>query len=137
MKKLFAVLALVLPLLASAGPLDRFTCSLTGVAATLTQCQAAPSAGQRLVITDLTVQTTTATSGQYALQAGTGANCAVGTVAIFPAASTAARWNANTTAQGVTHIRFTTPLVLPEATSLCVMGTATNTIVVQVAGFKT
>lgn len=135
MKKLLAVLALAIPLFASAGPLDRFTCSLTGVAASLTQCQAAPSAGQRLVITDVVVQTTTATSGQFALQSGTGTNCATGTAAVLPSASTAARFNAPITSSGAIHMKFTTPLVLPAATALCVIGVATNTTVIQVVGY--
>lgn len=113
----------------------RFTCSLTGLAAALTQCQAAPAAGQRLYVTDIVVQTTTATSGLYALQTGTGVNCATATTALFPSSSTAARLNAPINTQATASINLTTPFVAPADHALCVIGTATNTISIQISGY--
>jgi hypothetical protein len=42
---------------------NRFTCGLDAVAATLTQCQAAPAAGLALYVTSVLAQSTTTTSG--------------------------------------------------------------------------
>ena len=117
------------------GVVTTWTCGLNGIAASLTQCQAAPAAGLKLYITDLTVQTTTATSGTYAVQTGTGTNCATGTAALFPVSGTANRWNAPITTQSASNFKFTTPLAAPAASAVCLIGVATNTISVQMQGY--
>jgi hypothetical protein len=112
-----------------------WTCALNALAATLTQCQAAPGANLRLYLTDITVQTTTTTSGTYAIQAGTGTNCATGTAALFPASGTANRFNAPITTSSASNFSFTTPLIVPANTAVCVIGVATNTISIQLQGY--
>jgi hypothetical protein len=112
-----------------------WTCGLNGIAASLTQCQAAPAAGLKLYITDITVQTTTTTSGTYAIQTGTGSNCATGTAALFPVSGTANRWNAPITTQSASNFQFMTPLAAPAASAICLIGVATNTISVQINGY--
>ena len=105
------------------GVVTTWTCGLNGIAASLTQCQAAPAAGLKLYITDLTVQT------------GTGSNCATGTAALFPVSGTANRWNAPITTQSASNFKFTTPLAAPAASAVCLIGVATNTISVQMQGY--
>ncbi len=112
-----------------------WTCGLNGLAASLTQCQAAPAAGLKLYVTDITVQTTTTTSGTYAVQTGTGSNCATGTAALFPVSGTANRWNAPITTQSASNFQFLTPLIAPAASAICVIGVATNTISIQLHGY--
>lgn len=110
-------------------------CSLTGVAASLTQCQAAPAAGLSLYITAVFIQTTTGTAGTYAVQAGTGTNCATGTLAVFPASGTANRFTAPINTSGLQQVDFLTPIKLTAANALCLIGTATNTIDIEALGF--
>lgn len=112
-------------------PTSPWQCSLTGLAATLTQCKAAPTAG-RLYITDITVDTTTATAGTYQLETGTGTNCATGTATLYP--SFAGAWTAPVLG-APQKINFQTPLQPPTLAAVCVIGTATNTINVQLQGF--
>lgn len=114
----------------------RFTCGLAGLAATLTECQAL-SAARVYYITDIVVGTTTATSGTYAIQVGTGTNCGAGTATLFPAppATTSSRYQAPIAANPVAVINFTTPLVTPAANAICVIGVGTNTINVQISGY--
>lgn len=112
-----------------------WTCGLNALAATLTQCQAAPAAGLKLYVTDIFVQTTTATSGTFSVQTGTGTNCATGPAALFPVSATGNRFNAPIAAEGVTHFPLGTPLSGPAAAAICVIGVATNTISVQLVGF--
>lgn len=116
------------------GPVE-WSCTLSGIAATLTQCQAAPGAGLSLYITDIVVQTTTTTSGTYAVQYGTGTNCGTGTAALFPGGATANRWNAPITTSSASNFSFITPLVVPANNALCVIGVATNTIRIQMNGY--
>lgn len=117
------------------GPVT-WQCSLDAIAATLTQCQAAPAAGLRLYVTDISIQSTTATAGLFLLRQGTGTNCGTGTASIFPSAATVVRYGypANTAAQASTY-RFTTPVVLTAANALCVLCTATNTCTVAIQGY--
>jgi len=141
MKRLLLILCLLsLPVTAGAQTqLPRvWTCSLAGLAATLTECQAVPgTAGERYVITDIVVQTTTATAGSYSIQTGTGTNCGTGTAALFPVNSTSARFVAPIAANPTAMISLRTPLVAPADAAVCVIGTATNTINVQLVGFIT
>lgn len=114
----------------------RFTCSLAGLAATLTECQAL-SAGRTYYITDIAVQTTTGTAGTYAIQTGTGANCVTGTTALFPVNATSARFAAPISTQPTAFLSFTTPLVTTAGHAICVIGTAVNTINIQISGYYT
>jgi hypothetical protein len=118
-----------------AGRVTTFSCGLNAVAATLTQCQAAPAAGLKLYVTAVYVQTTTATSGTYAIQTGTGANCVTGTAALFPVSGTANRFNAPITTSAMAALTFPVPLAAPAASAICLIGIATNTISAQIVGF--
>jgi hypothetical protein len=113
----------------------RWSCAIGSLAATLTQCQAAPAAGLKLYLTDVTVQTTTTTSGTYGIQYGTGSNCATGAVALFPKSATADRWNAPITTSAAANFVFRVPLEAAAANAICIIGTATNTIRIQLHGF--
>lgn len=115
--------------------LTTWTCPFNAVAASLTQCQAAPAAGLKLYVRTLMIQTTTATSGTYALQSGTGANCATGTAAVFPSSATGNRFNAPINSQAMASLTFDPPISLPAASALCIIGIATNTVSGQVFGF--
>lgn len=117
-----------------AAVITTFKCSFNSIGATLTQCQAAPASG-RLYIRTLHIQTTTATSGTYGLQTGTGSNCATGTAALFPLSGTANRFNAPVAANAMATITFDPPLDAPAAAALCVIGVATNTVSGQIAGY--
>lgn len=112
-----------------------WTCGLNSLAATLTQCQTAPGANLVLYVTDIMVQTTTTTSGTYAIQTGTGTNCATGTAALFPVSGTANRFNAPPTTAPMSIINLQTPLKVPANAAICVIGVATNTISIQLIGF--
>jgi hypothetical protein len=118
----------------TAGP-TKFTCSLAALVASLTECQAAPAAGLRYYITDIVVQTTTATAGDYSIQSGTGTNCGTATAAVFPKHATTARFKAPIAANPTAVINFTTPIAVTTAHALCVIGHGTNTINVQISGF--
>ncbi len=113
---------------------NRFTCALMNLAATLTQCQAL-TAGRTYYITDIVVQTTTATAGSYSIQTGTGSNCGTSTTALFPSSSTSDRWTAPITSQAAGVISTTQPLVTTAGHAICVIGTVTNTINIQISGY--
>lgn len=111
-----------------------WSCSLDGIGATLTLCKVAPNNGRRLYVTDIVAQSTTATAGLMLLRYGTGTNCGTGTTSIFPAAATVARYvyPANTAAP--TAIRLDTPLEVPVGQDLCIIGTGTNTVTIEIRG---
>lgn len=112
-----------------------WTCGLNALAATLTQCQAAPGANLSLYVTDIIAGTTTTTSGTFGVQTGTGTNCGTGTAALFPVSGTANRFNAPPTTATLLGLHFQTPLKVPANSAVCVIGVATNTINVQLIGF--
>ena len=112
-----------------------WTCSLNAIAATLTQCQAAPGAGLSLYMTGLYVQTTTTTSGTYNLETGTGSNCGTATAAFFPSSGVGNKFNAPITTSAMAAIQFPVPLKVPANSALCLLGVATNTISAQIVGF--
>jgi len=117
-----------------------WACSLDNIAGTLTMCKLAPNGGNRLYITTIWAQSTTATAGlmliRHGKSAATGgaANCGTDTVSLLPAAATVARYGypANTAA-ALTH-SFLTPLEVPPDRDLCVIGTATNTLTIHMGG---
>lgn len=117
------------------GPVT-WSCSLDNIAASLTQCQAAPGAGLKLYVTDIAIQSTTATAGLFLLRTGTGTNCGTGTASLYPAAATVARFTypANTAATPSTY-RLSTPIAAPAASALCIICTATNTCTVSIQGY--
>src|SRR5215471_3741163 len=137
-------LGLLLLLSSSAGAQTQlgrtWTCALVNLAATLTECQSVAlltTGGERYVITDIVVQTTTATAGTYSIQSGTGTNCGTNTAALFPAGSTASRFTAPINSAMTADIVFRTPVIGAADSAVCVIGTATNTINIQLIGFIT
>lgn len=113
----------------------RWGCGLNNLAATLTQCQAAPGAGLTLVLTDIIVQTTTTAAGTFSVQYGTGANCVTAPGALFPISGTANRWSSPTISQAPMHFQLVTPIFAAANNAICVIGVATNTINIQLGGY--
>lgn len=114
---------------------SQWTCGVNAVAASLTQCQAAPVAPLALRVDALYVQTTTTTSGTYALQYGTSTSCGTGTTPIFPVSGTGSnRFNAPITTSAMGVVLFPVPLSIPAGNALCLIGVATNTISAQIVG---
>jgi hypothetical protein len=116
------------------GPV-RFQCSLNAIAATLTQCQAAPAAGLSIYVTDIFAQSTTTTAGTFALNGGTGTNCGTGGYAVLPASATANRYGYPASSAAATVLTFGTPIKLTAATALCAIGVATNTLRIDILGY--
>jgi hypothetical protein len=111
-----------------------FTCGLDDIGATLTLCYTNSDPSERLYVTGIVAQSTTATAGQFILRYGTGANCGTGTVSLFPSAATAVRvaYAGNTAAPTV--ISLPTPLIVPAGKDLCALGVVTNTLTIQIVG---
>lgn len=114
---------------------NKFTAGFNSIGNTLTQIQAAPSAGLSIYITSIAIQTTTATSGTYAFQSGTGSNCGTSTTAVFPISGTSNRFNAPINTSAMANIIFNVPIKLTSAHAFCVIGVATNTVSGQVVGY--
>lgn len=131
---LLAAALMAAPAAATAQVAPTWSCGLNALAATLTECQAAPGAGARLYITDIVVQTTTAVSGTWAVQYGTGTDCGTGTTALLPKSATANRFNAPVAGMPAI-LSFKTPLAAGVNTAVCVIGVATNTISIQLSGY--
>jgi hypothetical protein len=110
-------------------------CELAGIAATLTQCQAAPAAGLSLYITGIKVNSTTSAFGTYQLQTGTGTNCGTGTAAFYPQGTTSTRFT-SATGNNPGQISFLgVPIKAPAASAICLIGAATNTIELTLIGY--
>ena len=134
---IFIALLLLVPTWASGQavfPRGMWTCSLAALVASLTECQAISTSPNYYVVTQIVVQTTTATSGDYAVRTGTGTNCANGTAGLFPSDVTKT-FKAPIAANPTAVISFNPPLAAPVATAICVIGTGTNTINVQLMGY--
>lgn len=113
-----------------------FTCSLDGIAATLTLiCPGQSDPTLTLYVTTIVAQSTTTTSGNFLLEYGTGTNCGTGTVAFFPSAAAAVRIAAPASTSAPTVIALTTPLKVPAGKDLCLLGVATNTVTAVIAGY--
>jgi hypothetical protein len=116
-----------------------WSCNLAALGATLTQCQAAPSASYSLYITAIIATTTTGTAGTFNIQRGTGSNCATGPTGVWPSPGTA------TPSRVVTApIVTAAPMVInlgpvgikvTAANAICVIGVATNTIDIVLSGY--
>lgn len=110
-------------------------CSLNAIAASLTQCVAAPGAGLRNYITWIWWQSTTTTAGTGAIQYGTGSNCGTGTTALLPASAAANRYGYPASNIAATNFSFLTPLVPGVNTAICAIGVATNTLRIDMGGY--
>ena len=130
-------LLLLLPTWASGQvvfPRGAWTCSLAALVAALTECQATTKSPDYYVITQAVIQTTTATAGDYAIRAGGGTNCATDTVGLFPS-DVSKTFKAPIAANPPAVISFPQPLKAPVGTAICVLGTGTNTINIQLVGY--
>lgn len=116
------------------GPVP-WSCSLDAIAATLTQCQAAPGAGLKLYLTDIVAQSTTATAGLFLIRYGTGTNCGTGTTSLLPAAATVVRLAHPANTAAPTSIKLQVPLATAANNAICAVGVATNTLTVQMSGY--
>lgn len=138
MKRIALIAALLLlPTFASGQavfPRGMWTCSLAALAAALTECQAVSTSPDYYVVTQIIVQTTTATSGDYAVRTGTGTNCGSGTAGLFPS-DVSKTFKAPIAANPTAVINFNPPLAAPVGAALCVIGTGTNTINIQLVGW--
>jgi hypothetical protein len=115
------------------GPIT-WSCGVTAIGTTLTECQAVPGAGLSLYLTDVVTQSNTATAGLFTLRFGTGTNCGTGTGNLFfNSASALMASPANTVA--VNHFHLTTPIKVTANNAVCVLGVATNTTNAQLTGF--
>lgn len=118
-------------------PVGYFNAGHAGVGAALTQVKGIVPAGLSIYVTDITVQSTTATAGTaWALRSGTGTDCATGTTAVYPVSSTSESWGfypGNTAAQMT--IRLLTPLKLADGHALCAIGVGTNLLRIQATGY--
>lgn len=116
-----------------------WTCNLQALAATLTQCQAAPSAGYSLYVTQIVATTTTAVAGTFAVRYGTGANCVTSPIGVWPQPGGAGPTRV-VTAPIVTaapmQITFgVTGFKVAAANAVCVIGVVTNTIDISISGY--
>jgi hypothetical protein len=117
------------------GPVH-WTCGFQELSDTMLQCQPAPGAGLKLHLTDITVQTANpGATGSYGVRAGQGADCDAGTTPLFPWASTAARWHAPARNEAPFVQDFITPVTAPSDYAICVIGSPTNTINIQLQGY--
>lgn len=116
------------------GPPPIWSCPLTNIGTTLTECQPVPGANLRLYITDIVNQSNTATAGLFTLRYGTGTNCGTGTGNVFFfSASALLASPANTLAPN--KITFMTPIAVPVNNAICVLGVVTNTTNIQINGY--
>jgi hypothetical protein len=113
---------------------EAWECSLDAVGATLTLCEQAQP-GLRLYITDIVMQSVTATGGLMLIRGGTGANCATGTASILPSAAAVPRLAYPANDVHTTHINLETPVAAQRNADLCVICTVTNTCSIQLTGF--
>ncbi len=115
---------------------NRWTCALDNIAASLTQCQAAPAAGLKLWVTSVIAVSTTSTAATFAIRVGTGSNCGTGTAGLLPGASTSRTYvlPANTAAafQLSSVSGFGTA---SAAQAICAIGAATNTLNIVISGY--
>jgi len=116
-----------------------FNCAITGIAATLTEitgCSVANIGTKSYYITDIVVQSTTATANQFSVQSGTGTNCATNTQPVFPSDSVSSKFRGTPTSAATGTMSFTTPIKVTAGQAICVLGVATDTTSIYLSGFK-
>jgi hypothetical protein len=124
-----------------------WTCGVDGIGATLTLCtpgpaSASPGIEERIYITDIVAQSTTGTGGQYIIRYGDSANsnpnatanCGTNTTSVFPSSASAVRFSYPLFSGAPTTINLVTPIVIPAGKDVCVLGVATNLLVMQMLG---
>ncbi len=116
-----------------AGSPYTFDCGLTAVGATLTLCQSAPASGFSIYVTDITACTLNQ-AATWKLEYS-GNSCTSGSQLFPNSSATYTAPNCASSTVQLTHISFNTPLKLPAANALCVLGAATNTATIDIGGF--
>jgi hypothetical protein len=112
---------------------QRWECSLDAFS-TLARCASAPSDGTTIYITDIIGQSNGLLGGVWSLQAGTGVNCATGTVAVLPSSAATNRfWFPCSGAAGgelcqTIPISLRTPIRVPKDKDLCAAAAVASTI---------
>ena len=104
-----------------------FTCRVLAITA-ITQCQAAPGAGLRAYVTDITFINNTAGAQTIKLQFGTGTNCGTGTTDLTAAVQFAA-------AVGNYDHSYQVPPVPTAANAICVTPSAATSISATLTGY--
>jgi hypothetical protein len=103
-----------------------FTCRVVAITA-VTQCVAAPAAGFKALVTDITFSNNTAGANTIKAVSGTGTNCGTGTADISaPVAFGAVIGNWD-------HA-YATPLQVPAASAICVTPSAAISISATING---
>ena len=113
----------------------QWSCYQTGIAAALTQCQAAAAAGLRNYVTGLVAQSTTSTGGAFTVNYGTGANCGTGNTGLLAPGQTTVAFTMAPTSASPTVMTFNPPLAPAQANAVCVLGVATNTLNITLYGY--
>lgn len=139
MKKIFVSIALILLCaLALDGqqqvsqPITKFSCLVQAVTV-MTQCQAAPAAGLRAYVTDISLSNQAATVQTLDITFGTGTNCATGTTALTHKYQMGTA--ATTTSPQSIVVDLQSPLVPTAANAICVRPSAATAFGATLTGY--
>ena len=113
-------------------PITKFSCFVQAVTAT-TQCQAAPAAGLRAYVTDISFSNQAATVQTLDVVFGTSTNCGTGTTALTHKFQMGT--NATTTSPQVIEVDLVSPLVPTAANAICVRPSAATAFGATVTGY--
>lgn len=113
-------------------PISKFSCFVQAVTVT-TQCQAAPAAGLRAYITDISFSNQAATVQTLDIVFGTGTNCATGITALTHKYQMGT--NATTTSPMVIEIDLVSPLVPTAANAICIRPSAVTVFGATLTGY--
>lgn len=139
MKKILASLVLILLCTLTldgqqqvSSPITQFSCFVQAATVT-TQCQAAPAAGLRAYVTDITLSNQAATVQTLDIVFGTSTNCVTGTTALthkFQMGTAAT----TTSPQSIT-VDLKSPLVPTAANAICVRPSAATAFGATLTGY--
>jgi len=143
MKRLLSVCFLILTAIALSpsigsgqsnvsSPVTKFSCFVQAVTAT-TQCQAAPAAGLRAYVTDISLSNEAATVQTLDVVFGTSTNCVTGTTALTHKFQMGT--NATTTSPQVIEVDLVSPLVPTAANAICVRPSAATAFGATITGY--
>lgn len=139
MKKLFILAAILLCLALpldgqqqTSSPITKFSCFVQAVTIT-TQCQAAPAAGLRAYITDISFSNQAATVQTLDIVFGTGTNCATGITALTHKFQMGT--NATTTSPQSIVLDLNSPLIPTAANAICVRPSAATAFGATLTGY--
>jgi len=116
----------------TSSPITKFSCFVQAVTVT-TQCQAAPAAGLRAYITDISFSNQVATVQTLDIVFGTGANCVTGITALTHKFQMGT--NATTTSPQSIVIDLNSPLIPTAANAICVRPSAATAFGATLTGY--